>query len=308
MIIASEIRQKLPEDSSRLEKLARQFSDFHDSEVYVAQAEYQALMDATNVEDGKPLDNGKALIFNVDLNISSSPTAVFKGQEYKFEEGGPGEEAYSQISGFTEERPKIIPYFRKDIHDRYVELKRSVKVAADEFVKKMIKEFFGNDYRGINLFATMFSEGEPSYVPSFTFGQKSGHWDYASDFIREGKKSITPAKLIENPWAFDDELTEIILKEMRESHKTTRFVQWAIGRQPPPNEVRVGTYDIVYAGNEPEIEDTTGIAPTLARVGGLVITEGGYLSDVLLHGHRNMRPFFTTEHYISEAQFLMKTK
>ncbi len=304
MIIASEIKQNLPQESFRLERRVRHFSNYHDSEVFVAQAEYQALMDAQSVEDGKPLDNGKARVFNFKFG-SQPQTVKFAGQTWVFGDDGPGRDAYLTIAL----EPRILPYFRKDIHHAYVTLRGMAKSAADDLMAKTIKTFHGDDYRGIYLFASMFSEGEPHYVPPFTLRQKSGHWDYAADYLSD-KKSVPPAgRIIDNPWAIDRELSEITSSELGASHKTTRFVQWEIKKEHPPDEVKIGAYDIVYVGKDPRAtEDMIGIAPKLARVGGLVVTEGNWLSDILLHGNRNVRPFFTAEHYISEAQFLMKTR
>lgn len=305
MIIASEIKQKLPQESSRLERLARQFYDFHDSEVYVAQAEYQALMDAANAEDGKPLDNERARVFSCEFYWPPSRIEINRNV-WVFADEGPGREAYDAIV----EETKLLLYFREDIHRTHIALRQSIKKAADDLVGKMLKTFYGDNYRGIYLFASMFSEREPHYVPTFALGRKSGHWDYAADFFEERDKDVLPAaQIIDNPWAFDRELSEKILTELYKSHKSARFVNWIIGKQPPPEVIRFGGYDIVYVGNDLDIaEDVIPIVPSLAKVGGLLVADIGWLSDELLHGHRNLRPFFTAEHYISLPQFLIKTK
>lgn len=318
MVIASEIKQKLPKESALLERRVKLLSDCHESQVYVAQAEYQALMDAPSVENGKPLDNGRARVFNFEYGLHPS-IVQHHGHTWVFADEGPGRDAYDSVVWERETKEgekRILPYFREDIHLTYIHIKQLIKTAANRLITNMIKSFYGDDYRGIYLFASKFSEGKPAYVPDFTLGKESGHWDYAADFSIDGKLIAPPAQIIDNPWAFDDEISEIISREMRESHKATRFVQWAIGMQPPPEAVKLGAYDIVYVSDEPGIEDesepetigTIGIAPKLARVGGLVVAEGNDLSDILLHGHRNLKPFFTAERRISEAQFLMKTK
>lgn len=302
MIIASEIKQKLPLESSQLENRVRFFSEYHDSQVYVAQVEYQALMDVPMVEDGKPLDNGRARVFNCEFYLPPSRIKL-NGHTWVFADEGPGRDAYTAVLRTV----RILPYFREDIHSTYITLKQMAKIAADDLIVKIIKTFYGDEYRGIYLYASALSEQKPAYVPPFTFRQKSGHWDYAANFF--AAKRLTPARVIDKPWAHERYIDELTSEEIKVSHKTTRFIKWAIGKQPPPEEVNLGAYDIAYVGfDNDESEAGIGMAPKLAKVGGLVVTHDDSLSDLLLHGNRNLRPFFTAEPYITLNQFLMKTK
>lgn len=311
MIIAPEIRQKLPEDSSKLEKLARWFTDFHESEIFVAQAEYQALMDAAGVEDGKPLDNGRARVFNVKPDLVPS-SIEFGGQTYVFTaEECPGQEAYEQAivadDATRHIKEKTRPYFRKDIHEQHVEFKRRIKETAKDFVAKMLQAFVGDDHKGIYLSAVQISEHTiPAYVPEFIFQRKSGHWIYTGDFSTDETHALPSGQIIVNPWAFD-ELGDVVLSEMGASHKTARFMQWAIGKQSQPSKIKFGEFDIVYHGYDNRTYYYTGkLAVSLAKPGGLLITGSRTIAEDLLHRFKNLKPFFMTEYL--EDQFLMKAK
>ena len=157
MIIATEIKQRLPNHSSKLERLASEFSDFKNSNTFVAEAEYEALADAEEVFDGHILDNGKARLFRFPMS-DAPPVVKMHGKIYAFGDGGPGEEIYHE-SGV---RPDLLPYFRIGIHRDYLRLRRQLKEAADNLVLTMLKEFFGDNYKGICLFASnFFPDGKP---------------------------------------------------------------------------------------------------------------------------------------------------
>ena len=314
MIIAAEIKKKLPDEASRLEQLASEYFDFRDKHLFVAQAEYQALMDDANVEDGHQLDNGVARVFNLArFKDKYDPPRVleFGGQVYVYGPDGPGAETYGQ----QVESPILLPYFREDIHEKYVELEKRLKQTSNDLAEKIIEAFFWDSYKGIYLFAGEVFSDEPSlFVPSFTLRKKSGYWTYTFDFLRVASVcnvgSVKYAEISKNPWAFDTKLSEEIMAEMSASHKGFRFVDWAIGKQTMPDEIKPRDYDIAYLGFDFEgtYKETRGLAPLLAKPGGLVITNDSQTSDHLLHEFRNLRPFFTAEDKISLHQFLIKTK
>ena len=317
MLIVDQSLARFRQQISRLENAASTFVSFNQRYIEPVESELEQLLDSgQELRDGLELAKGVAILFEAD------PEGIPESMEYRgkrfFMTDGPGEYITNKLGW-----PDFYPFFRQNVHDKYVMLEERVIRQRIVLFNRLIKGLFGDDYKAIFLFSAV-------VPPDFHTLTRSGNWDYidvqfkdkyTGSYRNRKVRSSTPQNLdeyadsIKNPLAVHGMLDlsrnddRKFLDELKKRNKTTKFIGWDVGHEPSPNTVVMGEYDIVYLQEDwamGRIDNGMKVAKDLIKEGGWIVTSP-YTATEILQEYPDIKPILRGEEVILPYHILAKS-